>query len=96
MQNANKMEQSKIVTIGPVFILSDVFLAVAVVIAKAPYSLKIGNLKSYDGNCNESVTLKLNFALSLLRLSHVDHVVQNRRTALSLAWYEWFSCKGKE
>ena len=31
------MEQSKIVTIGPVFILSDVFLAVAVVIAKAPY-----------------------------------------------------------
>ena len=31
------MEESKIVTIGPVFILSDVFLAVAVVIAKAPY-----------------------------------------------------------
>ena len=24
---------------------------------------------------------------------HVDHVVQNRRTALSLAWYEWFSLK---
>ena len=36
------MEQSKIVTIGPVFISSDVFLTVAVVIAKAPYSLKIG------------------------------------------------------
>ena len=34
--------------------------------------------------------------LSLLRLFHVDHVVQNRRSALSLAWYEWFSCKGKE
>ena len=32
------MGQSKIVTIGPVFILSDVFLAVAVVIAKAPNS----------------------------------------------------------
>ena len=31
------MGQLKIVTIGPVFILSDVFLAVAVVIAKAPY-----------------------------------------------------------
>ena len=31
------MEQSKIVTIGPVFILSDVFLSVADVIAKAPY-----------------------------------------------------------
>ena len=51
------MGQSKIVTIGPVFILSDVFLAVAVAIAKAPY------LGSYDGNCNENVTLKLNFAL---------------------------------
>ena len=24
----------------------------------------IGNLRSYDGNCNENVTLKLNFALS--------------------------------
>ena len=34
--------------------------------------------------------------LSLLRLFHVDHFVQNRRSALSLAWYEWFSCKGKE
>ena len=30
------MGQSKIVTIGPVFILSDVFPAVVVVIAKAP------------------------------------------------------------
>ena len=28
----------------------------------------VGNLRSYDGNCNENVTLKLNFALSLLRL----------------------------
>ena len=34
--------------------------------------------------------------LSLLRLFHVDHVVQNRRSALSLACHEWFSCKGKE
>ena len=24
----------------------------------------IGNLRSYDGNCNENVTLKLNFRLS--------------------------------
>ena len=31
------MDQSKIVTIEPVFVLSDVFLPVAVVIAKAPY-----------------------------------------------------------
>ena len=49
----------------------------------------LGNLSSCDGNCNENVTLKLNFALSLLRLFHVDHVVQNRRSALSLAWYEY-------
>ena len=48
--------------------------------------LVIGHLRSYDGNCNENVTLKLNFALSVLRLFHVDHFVQNRRTALSLAW----------
>ena len=55
----------------------------------------IGSLRSYDGNCKENVSLKLNFAL-ILRLFHVDHVVQNRRSTLSLAWYEWFSCKGKE
>ena len=58
--------------------------------------LRLGNLRSYDGNCNENVTLKLNFALSLLRLFHVDHVVQNTGIALSLAWCETFSCKGKE
>ena len=53
-----------------------------------------GSLRSYDGNCKENVTLKLNFALSisLLRLFHVDHVVQNRRSVLSLAWHECFSC----
>jgi len=33
---------------------------------------------------------------SLLRLFHVVPVVQNRRIALSLAWYEWFSCKSTE
>ena len=42
------------------------------------------------------IKIELCVKLSLLRLFHVDHVVQNRRTALSLAWYEWFSCKGKE
>ena len=56
----------------------------------------LGNLRSYDGNCNEKVTLKLNFASSLSRLFHVDHVVQNTRIALSLARYERFSCKCKE
>ena len=34
--------------------------------------------------------------LSILRLFRVDHVVQNRRSALSLAWHERFSCKGKD
>jgi len=42
------------------------------------------------------IKIELCVNLSLLRLFQVDHVVQNRRTALSLAWYEWFSCKGKE
>ena len=42
------------------------------------------------------IKIELCVELSLLRLFHVDHVVQNRRSAVSLAWYEWFSCKGKE
>ena len=42
------------------------------------------------------ILIKLFINLSLLRLFHVDHVVQNRRSALSLAWHEWFSGKGKE
>ena len=48
----------------------------------------IGSLRNYDGNCNENVTLKLNFAVSVLRLFHVG--------ALSLAWHERLSCKDKE
>ena len=42
------------------------------------------------------IKIELSVKLSLLRLFHVDHVVQNTRIALSLAWYERFSCKGKE
>ena len=42
------------------------------------------------------IKIELCVNLSLLRLFHVDHVVQNTRIALSLAWYERFSCKGKE
>ena len=42
------------------------------------------------------IKIELFVKLSLLRLFHVDHVVQNRRSALSLAWHEWFSCKGKQ
>ena len=39
--------------------------------------------------------IKIELSVKLSLKFHVDHVVQNRRTALSLAWYEWFSCKGK-
>ena len=39
---------------------------------------------------------KMELKLSLLQLFHVGHHVQKRRSALSLAWHEWFSCKGKE
>ena len=34
--------------------------------------------------------------LNVLRLFHVGHVAQSRRSKLSHAWHEWFSCKGKE
>ena len=39
------------------------------------------------------IKIELCVKLSLLRLFHVDHVVQHTRIALSLAWYERFSCK---
>ena len=42
------------------------------------------------------IKIELCLKLSPLRLFHVDHVIQNRRTALSPSWYEWFSYKGKE
>ena len=41
------------------------------------------------------IKIELCVKLTLLRLFHVDHVVQNTRIALSLAWYERFSCKGR-
>ena len=34
--------------------------------------------------------------VSVSRLFHVGHLVQNTRGAISLAWHECFSCKGKE
>ena len=42
------------------------------------------------------IKIELYLKLSFLRLFHVDHVVQNRQSALSLAWHKWFSCKGKD
>ena len=49
------MRRSKIVTIGPVFTLCDVFLAVAVVIAKAPY---LGALASVKGTATTTPEIK--------------------------------------
>ena len=45
---------------------------------------------------NRDIKIELCVKLSLLRLFHVDHVVQNWRSALSLAWHERFSCRGKD
>ena len=38
--------------------------------------------------------IELNGRLRVLRLCHVSHVARNRPSVLSLAWHEWFSCKG--
>ena len=38
------------------------------------------------------IKIELSVKLSVLRLFHVVHIVQNRRTSLSLAWDECFSC----
>ena len=40
--------------------------------------------------------IKLCFRLTVSRLFRVDHVVQNGRGALTLAWHEWFPRKSKE
>ena len=40
--------------------------------------------------------IELCVSLSFLRLFRVGHVLQSRRSLLSFAWYEWFSCKGRE
>ena len=63
-----------------------------------PYKTVVSHLKKLRRELQRKRRIKIELCvkLSLLRLFHVDHVVQNRRTALSLAWYEWFSCKGKE
>ena len=42
------------------------------------------------------IKIELCVKWSIFRLFYVGHIVQNRRSALSLAWHEWFSCKGKE
>ena len=58
----------------------------------------LGSLRSCDGCGKENVTFKSELCVrsSVLRIFHVGHVIQNRLSALSLAWHEWFSCKGKD
>ena len=55
--------------------------------------VELGTLKSYDG-CANNEHIKVCVGLSVSRLLHIGHVVQNRRSALSLAWHEWFSREG--
>jgi len=68
-----------------------------------------GEAHSYQLTCSELASIRefkklrrllqwkpLCVRLSILRLYHGGHVAQNKRSALSLAWHEWFSCKGRE
>ena len=57
-----------------------VMITTRVMLRNLSRASSIGSLTSYDGNWNENVTLKLNFALSVLRLFDVG--------ALSLPWHE--------
>ena len=59
---------------------------------------RLRNLRSDDGKLQgkRHIKIELHVKFSLLRLFCVDHVVQNRRSVLSLAWHGWFSYKGKE
>ena len=68
------------------------------VVIKTRDNFSLGISRSFDNNCNEKVPFKIELCvtLSLLRLLHVGHVLQNRRSALSHALHEWFSCKGKD
>ena len=42
------------------------------------------------------IQIELRNRLSALRLFHVGHLVENRRSALSLSWHEWSSGESKE
>ena len=59
-------------------------------------SLPIREFKKLRLQQKRHFKIKLCFKLTVPRLFHVDHVVQNRRGALSLAWHEWFPRKSKE
>ena len=69
------MRRSKIVTIGPVFTLCNVFLAVAVVIAKAPY---LGALASVKGTATTTPEIK----------NLIGPASENKRAARAARTYE--------
>ena len=58
--------------------------------------LVVGSLPRRPLQWKRLIKIELCFWLSVVRWSQVGHVVQNRQSALSLAWHEWFSCKGEE
>ena len=66
---------------------------------KGTYNLKHNNLRMYKKLRTTAAAKKRHFKielhirLSVSRLFHVHHVVQNRRSPLLLAWHEWFSRK---
>ena len=51
---------------------------------------------SYTLSYKRHIITELSIRISVLRLLHVGNVVQNKRSALPLAWQEWCSCKGRE
>ena len=58
----------------------------------------IGEFKKLPRQLRWKRHIKIEVCLksSLLRFFNVGHVVQTRRSALSLGWHDWFSCKGRE
>ena len=65
--------------------------------AQGPSGFPGIDVRRHEGvyEATTATATKLNFALNVLRLFHVGHLVKNRRAALSLAWHEWLLCKAK-
>ena len=59
-------------------------------------SSTLGSLRSYDGNCNENVTLKWNVRLSALGLFLVGHVYKIAEVPFHLIDTNGFHVRGKE
>ena len=74
--------------------ICDVLVAVVIVLRKLP-NKEFKKLRR-ELQRKRQVTIELCVRLSVLRLFHLGHVVQNRPSALLVAWHEWFSRKGKD